>query len=83
MLWETLEIKFRQAADSNDLYEGDFISFHKAAVEILSIMKIISSTKCDLYVSYEIDDFLKNYGFDKEYNYKIDSTLKYLEMNIK
>jgi hypothetical protein len=65
-----------------DMYEGDFITYYDAAGELFSILHTFAHTKAQLYVSPDIDEFLKSKGFDY-FNYKVDRKLCYLEMNVR
>lgn len=78
-----IRVKSRRDPDSNDMYKGEFITFDAAARDILSIMHTFSHTHGRLFVSHDVDDFLKQYGFDKGFNYSIDPYLSYLEMNVR
>ena len=79
----TVLIKERQDLNTNDRYKGDFIPIELATKEILSIMNTFNHTHGRLYVSHDIDDFLKMRGLDKEFNYFVDPHLHYLEMNVR
>lgn len=79
---ETLFIKRSRGEMGGDMYEGDFISYYAAVGDIFSILHTFSYTDIQLYVSPDIDKFLKNKGFN-HFNYKVDPSLSYLEMNIR
>ena len=75
-------VRRSRGEDGGDMYKGDFIPFADAASELFSILHTFAHTKSQLYVSPDVDEFLRDRGFDY-FNYKIDNSLRYLEMNIR
>jgi hypothetical protein len=77
------ELKVKIRAIDEDKYGGEFVSLASAMSEILAIMYTFTNSRCQIYVSRHVDEFLNHYGFGNTFNYKIDSNLRYLEMNVR
>ena len=78
-----LQIKARQDPNSDDMYKGEFITLDDAEKDIFSIMHTFNHTHGRLFVSHDVDEFIKQYGFDRCFNYSVDPYLSYLEMNVR
>ena len=79
---ETLFVKRSSGEMDRERSEDDFISYYDAVGDMLSILHTFSYTNAKLYVSPDIDKFLKDKGLD-HFNYKVDLSLSYLEMNVR
>lgn len=79
---ETLFVKRSRKEMGENMYEGDFISYYTAVEDMLSILHTLLHTKAQLYVSPDIERFLKEQGFN-HFNYEVDPHLFYLEMNLR
>ena len=79
---QTALVRRGRGEEGGDMYQGDFIPFTDAAGELFSILHTFAHTKSQLYVSPDIDEFLRDRGFDY-FNYKVDRNLRYLEMNVR
>lgn len=76
-----LEIKIR--SNGEDVLDGDYLTIAAAADEVIQIVRTFSHTKSQLYVSSDIDAFLKMYFPNEVHNYIVDTKLLNFQMEVK
>lgn len=76
-----LYIKIRSTGEN--ILDGDYLTVDEAKAEILHIVETFDHTKCKLYVSWDVANFLERFFPEHKHNYIIDTHLSNFSMNVR